>query len=129
MAMSDYLEGKLMGVTYNGVAFTPPTSWSLALYALTGPTDASPTLNELTGGGYVRQPWNPTTAVTPEWVVSNDADLTFPTATADWLEIKHIGVFDNLGNLLDYGPITTPRLVLTDGVFKVLLGELDIQYT
>ena len=127
--MSDYLEGKLIGVAYNGVAFTPPTTWDLALYTSTGPTEADASANELAGGGYARTSFNPTTAVTPDWIVSNDADITFPTATGDWSIINHVGIIDNLGNLLDYGPITTPRTVLTDGVFKVLLGELDIQYT
>ena len=129
MAMSDYLEGKLIGVTYNGGTFTAPTSWDLALYTSTGPTESDASANELAGGGYARTAFTPTTAVTPDWIVSNDADITFPTATGDWSVINHVGVIDNLGNLLDYGPITTPRTVLTDGVFKVLLGELDIQYT
>lgn len=129
MSMSDYLEGKLIGVTYNGGTFTAPTNFYLALYTGTGPTESDASVNELSGGGYARVEWFPDTAVTPEWVVSNDADITFAEATADWSIINHVGIIDNLGNLLDYGPITTPRTILTGGVFKVLTGELDIQYT
>ena len=127
MAMSDYLEGKLIKVAYNGVAFTPPTTWEVRLYN-TDPTDAD-SGTELSLGGYAPTLFTPTTAVTPEWIVSNNADIVFPTATADWATINFVAVFDNLGNMLDYGAITTPRTVLTDGVFKILLGELDIQYT
>ncbi len=128
MAISSYLEQKLMANTYSGVAYTPPTNWYVALYTSTGPIPTDASVNELSTGGYSRMEFFPDTIVGPDYIMSNDADIQFPTAEADWPIINHIGIIDNLGNLLDYGPITTPRTVLLDGIFKILLGELDVQF-
>ena len=131
MAMSDYLEEKLLDHVYNGLAMTQPTAWYLALYN-TDPTDAD-TGTEITGGGYAPTVFTPVISGDPAFIISNTADIVFPTATGDWTTINFVAVFDGAdtgtANMLDYGAITTPRTVLTDGVFKVLLGELDIQYT
>ena len=133
MAMSDYLEENLMKHTYGGAAFTQPSSWYLALYN-TDPTDNDAGA-EITGGGYAATVFTPdiTSSGTPvDWLVSNLADIVFPTATGDWTTINFVAIFDGsdtgTANMLDYGAITTPRTVLTDGVFKVLAGELDIAY-
>ena len=129
MSMSDYLEEKLINHTYGGTAFTQPTTWYIALFN-TDPTDAGGG-TELSGGGYTRKAFTPTIGASPTFVASNDADVVFPTATSDWSTINYVAVFDAStgGNMLDYGAITTPRTVLTDGVFKVLAGDLQIQYT
>lgn len=128
MAMSDYLEEKLLKLMYTGGTMTAPTQWYIGLYNTDPTDDASGT--ELSGGAYARQAWTPTIGVGPDWTVSNTADITFPVATANWATINFIAIFDGAaGNMLDYGAITTPRTVLTDGVFKILAGELDVQYT
>lgn len=127
MAMSDYLEEKVANHVYAGTAFTQPTGHQLALFN-TDPTDTGGG-TELSGGGYARTAFTPTIGAGPNFIVSNVADITFPTATGDWATINFVAVMDAGGNILDYGAITTPRTVLTDGVFKVLAGELDIQYT
>ncbi len=128
MATSQYLREKLTAATYNGVAFTPPTNFYLALYTLTGPVGLDPTMHELTGGNYSRVEWFPTVGTEPEWTVSNNEHIIFPTASLDWDIVTHLGIIDNLGNLLDHGPIITPRTIYAGGVFRVLIGELDIQY-
>ena len=129
MSMSDYLEEKLINHTYGGTAFTQPSTWYIALFE-TDPTDAGGG-TELSGGGYARQSFTPAIGASPTFVASNNADVVFPTATSDWNTINYVAVFDAStgGNMLDYGAITTPRTVLTDGVFKVLAGDLQIQYT
>lgn len=127
MAMSNYLEEKLIKSVYNGVAYTPPTEHWIGLYNTNPNDDNSGT--ELSGNGYVRKQFTPNTPTGPDWVVSNSADVTWPTATGNWATINYIAIFDGAaGNMLDYGPITTPVDVLTDGIFKVLAGDLDIQY-
>jgi len=128
MAMSNYLEEKLIKCVYGQTPYTPPSQFWIGLYN-TNPNDDLSGV-QLTGGGYVRKQFTATTPITPDWVVSNTADITWPTATANWATINYIGIFDGeTGNLLDYGPITTPVTVLTDGIFKILAGDLDIQYT
>lgn len=136
MAMSDYLEQKLINHTYDGAAFSQPSTWYVALYN-TDPTDAD-SGTEVTGGGYAAtlvptagSSWSSSGA--SDYIVSNTNDIVFPTATGDWTTINYVAIFDGsdtgTANMLDYGAITTPRTVLTDGVFKILAGDLDIQYT
>jgi hypothetical protein len=96
MAMSDYLEGKLADHVLRGVAYTPPSALYVALYT-TDPTDAD-TGTEVSGGAYTRK------AVVFDAQNKNNADITFPEATADWGTITHIGIRDaeTGGNLLAY---------------------------
>ncbi len=128
MAMSPYMREKMIGITYNGKSFTPPTNFYLVLYTSTGPTALDPFANELVGGGYVRIEWFPTEAVAPDWIVWNNAEIVLPIATVDWDIINHIGIVDNLGNLLDYGPVITPRTILAGGTYRARTGEIYIQY-
>lgn len=130
MPMSNYLEEKVANHVYGGAAFTQPTVFYLALYN-TDPTDAD-TGAEITGGSYAATVFTPVIGAGPDYIISNTADIVFPTATTDWDEINFVAIFDgsdtSTANMLDYGAITTSRTVLTDGVFKFLAGELDIQY-
>ncbi len=136
MAMSDYLEEALIALTYNSGSFTAPTEWWVALYNAS-PGDANIEANEINQSaayGYATQQFTPTTAVegASGFKVTNTSDITWDTATQDWDTINFIAVFDgsdtSSANLLDYGAITTPRTVLTDGIFKILAGELQINY-
>ena len=133
MAMSEYLEEQLIKVVYNGGTYTSPTEWWVALYN-TDPTDAGGATGVITGGAYTTMQFTPTTATSEAtgWRIDNTADITFPTATTDWSTINYMAVYDGsdvtTANMLDYGPITTPRTVLTDGIFKILAGELKVSY-
>ncbi len=128
MAMSDYLEEKLIKLVYNGGTFDAqaPTEWWVALFN-TDPTDTGGG-TELSAGAYARQQFTPTTATGTDWVINNTSDITFPTATSDWATINYMAIYDESSNLLDYGPIDTARTVLTDGIFKILAGELSVKY-
>ena len=136
MAMSDYLEEQLMKEVYAGGTYTAPTAWYLALYNSSPGDDDTGT--EITGGDYAPTTFTPevhSSGSSPDivWEVSNNADIVFPIATTDWTTINFVAIFDGpdtaTANMLDWGAITTPRTVLTDGIFKVLTGELDIRYT
>lgn len=127
MAMSDFLEQEVAKHFYGGTPASQPTAWNIALFN-TDPTDTGGGI-EVTGGGYARQSFTPSIGASPTSIVSNGSDIVFPTATGNWTTANFIAVFDQLGNLLDYGAMTTPRTVLTDGVFKILANGLNIQYT
>lgn len=133
MAMSEYLEEQLIKVVYNGGSYTSPTEWWVALYN-TDPTDAGGATGVITGGGYTTKSFTPTTATSEAtgWRIDNTLDITFTTATSDWSTINYIAIYDGsdvtTANMLDYGAITTPRTVLTDGIFKILAGELKVSY-
>lgn len=83
---------------------------------------------EVSGGSYARQA--PTFAVpagTPRAIASN-ADVTFPTASADWGTITHFGIFDavSAGNLLYWAAVTVTKTVLNGDTAKILSGALTV---
>lgn len=134
--LSDYLEGKLLGVTFQNTAFTPPTTIGVALG--TACSDAS--FTELANsGGYARvavtaNSTNFPGPTTNNGTISNGAAVTFPAATADWNSGSTIGywaLFDSstygAGNLLVCAAITTPRAVTAGATPSFGASALSVQ--
>lgn len=123
-ALSDYLENKLLDHVLRNVAYTSPTTIYVALFT-SAPSDAGGG-TEVSGGGYARQAV--TFSAASGGATSNSADVTFPTATANWGTITHIGLFDAStgGNLLLWGALTTSKTISTGDVLKIPAGDLDI---
>jgi hypothetical protein len=61
-------------------------------------------------------------------VVTSDADVTFPQATASWGTIVALGVHDALssGNLLMYTDLTTSKTIDEGDILKVSTGSLTV---
>ena len=122
--MSNYLENALINVTLRGTAFTAISTPYVALFT-SDPTDAG-SGTQVSGGSYAR------TAVTfgaPSNGVSiNSADVTFPTCTASWGTITHIGIYDALtsGNLLYHTPLDISKTIDVGDVFKIASGNLSV---
>ncbi len=129
MAASDYLEEMIQKSLYNSGTWTNPTAWFVSLHT-ESPTDVGD-VGELTIGsnGYTRQALGPTTATTPEFIVSNTAALTFTASGGDWAQVTYFGVYDAStgGNLLDYGALDNARTILDGGSLVVPAGDLDIK--
>jgi len=122
MPMSTYLKNALVNVTLRNTAYTAPVTAYIALYT-TDPTVADAG-TEVTGGSYARQSAAfdaPTAGAT-----ANTSNITFPTATADWGTVTHVGVRDALtaGNLLYFAPLTTARTIITNDQLVILAGQL-----
>jgi len=122
---SDYMENAIINVmrstTFTGVAAY------VALYTA-APSDAGGG-TEVTGGSYARQlaglsaPSNGTT--------SNASDITFPTATANWGTLTHVGIFDaaTSGNLLMWSDLDVSKTVNSGDTYKINAGDLDVVIT
>lgn len=123
-AISNYLEIRLLDHVLRNVAMTSPTTVYAALFT-SDPTDAD-IGTEVSGGSYARQ------AVTFSAVVSgatsNASTVTFPTATADWGLVTHVGIYTAVsgGNLLFHAPMTSAEQVLNGQTFSFLAGELRV---
>jgi hypothetical protein len=130
-AMSDYLENQLIAHIFRTGSFTKPTTLAIGLFTA-APSDSGGG-TEVSGGAYARVARNPLDA---NWAAtsgtdgatSNVADITFPTATANWGTVTHVGIFDNTtgGNLLFWGALTTAKAVNNGDTFKFNAGDLDI---
>ena len=121
---SDFLENALINAVLRNTTYTSPATVYVSLYT-TDPTDAD-TGTEVSGGSYAR------TAVTmgapSNGVSTNSADVTFPTATASWGTVTHIGIHDALtsGNLLFHTPLDTSKTIDSGDIFKIASGNLSV---
>ena len=59
---------------------------------------------------------------------TNSAAIEFPTATASYGTVTHIGVFDAStgGNLIAYAALTTSKAIDTGDVLRLPANDLDI---
>lgn len=133
-AMSDYLEGQIRAHIFRTATFAKPTVIAIALFTA-APGEAGGG-TEVSGGSYARVSLNPLDAnwSAPDTTGGQTANLsaiTFPTPTANWGTITHFGIFDAAaaGNLLFYGPLSTPRVVANgDPAPLFAIGALSVTF-
>ena len=122
--MSNYLETALVNATLRNTSYTSPATVYAALFT-TDPTDAG-SGTEVSGGAYAR------TAITfgspSNGVTTNSADVTFPTCTAAWGTVTHMGIYDasTSGNLLYHTPLDASKTVDSGDIFKISSGNLSV---
>ena len=122
--LSNYLENELIDHLLRNLAFTSPTTVYVALYT-DDPTDADAG-TEVTGGSYARQ--SVAFGAPSDGAADNSSDITFPTASASWGTITHIGLRDAVtaGNLLFHSPLAASKAVGNGDTFKINAGDLDV---
>ena len=123
MSFSNDFETRVLNYVFTASSVTRPTAWHVALYTA-APSDTGGG-TEVTGGGYTRKPVAFTISGN---TASNSASVEYPTATAGYGTVTHIGVFDAAsgGNLIAYAALTTSKAIDTGDVFRVPSGDLDI---
>ena len=123
MSFSNYLETEVLEWAFTASGGTRPTAWYLALFTA-APSDTGGG-TEVSGGAYARQS---VTFTVSGNTASNSAAIEYPTATANYGTVTHIGVFDasSGGNLLAHAALTTSKSIETGDVFRVPSGDLDI---
>lgn len=134
-ALSDFMENKLIdwllraqaiGITgATAAAGTGPATTYVGLLTA-APSDTGGG-TEVTGGSYARVAvtsslanWAGTQAAAStsassgtSGTTSNNASITFPTPSANWGTVTHMGIYDasSAGNLLIYAPLTVSKTV------------------
>jgi len=100
MSFSNDFETRVLNYVFTASSVTRPTAWHVALYTA-APSD--------TGGG-------------------TEVSVEYPTATASYGTVTHVGVFDaaSSGNLIAYAALTTNKAIDTGDVFRLPAGDLDI---
>ena len=80
------------------------------------------------GGSYARTAVSFATASGTSGNVLNDADVTFPTATASWGVVGWIGINDaaTSGNLLYHTALDTAKTIDSGDIFKISTGNLSV---
>ena len=125
MSFSNNAENLILTWTFTANAATRPTAWYLALFTTNPAEDGSGTEVSATGTAYARQ--SVAFTVTGN-TASNTAAVEFPTATASYGTVTHVGVYDAStgGNLIAYAALTTSKTIDTGDVLRVPAGDLDI---
>jgi hypothetical protein len=125
MSFSNTFETHVLNYVFTTTSVTRPTAWYLALFTSNPAEDASGTEVSTSGTAYARQ--SATFTVSGN-TASNSAAIEFPTATASFGTVSHVGVFDAStgGNLIAYSALDTSKAISTGDVFRVPSGDLDI---
>lgn len=140
-AKSDYLENKIIDWLLRGQTFTPPATVYVALFTA-APSDTGGG-TEVTGGSYARVAVSSALA---NWAgtqsagstaassgtggtTSNNAAINFPTPSAGWGVVTHVGIFDaaSAGNLLIHTPLSTSKTINTGDTVSFPAGSLTFQ--
>ena len=124
MSFTNFLETEILDHVFAGAAYTAPSTKYLALFTAVADGETG-SVTEITGGGYARQ----TVAFTTSGnTTSNNAAVEYPTATANYGTVTHVGVYDasSSGNLMAYAALSSNKTIETGDVFRVPSGDLDI---
>ena len=123
MSFSNYLETELLDRVFANNAYTSPSAVYVSLHTANPDEDASGA--EVSGGGYVRQAGSFTVSGN---TATTDAAIEYPTATADYGTVTHVGIWDasTAGNMLAYAALTASKTISTGDVFRIPTGDLDI---
>ena len=125
MSFSNSAETLVLNWLLTAGSATRPTEWYLALFTSNPDEDGSGTEVSTSGTAYARQ----TAAFTVSGnTASNNAAIEFPTATASYGTVSHVGVYDAStgGNLIAYAALSAAKAIDTGDVLRLPLGELDI---
>lgn len=130
MSFANYLENKVLDHVTGKGSYTSPTVY--VGLASTTPNEDGTGVTEPSGGSYARvstaaADWNSAASGS----IDNANDITFPTATADWVSgsnLTHVVAYDAStgGNMLWYGQLNTAKAVLNGDTAKIPAGSLTL---
>jgi len=125
MSFSNTFETHVLNYVFTATSVTRPTAWYLALFTSDPAEDASGTEVSTSGTAYARQSASFTVSGN---TASNSAAIEFPTATASYGTVSHVGVFtaSSGGDLIAYAALSSSKAIDTGDVFRVPSGDLDI---
>jgi hypothetical protein len=133
-AMTDYFESGLLQAIFQGASLALPSTGVHIGLTSNFPSEGDPSANELSGGGYTRVHvptgnFDPPVTAGSGQQISNNAAVTFPTATGNWGYASGVIIADASvgGNVFFKGGLTTPRDVLLGDTFRFNTSDLDIK--
>lgn len=130
VAMTTYLADALLNETLRATNFAPPATVYLALFT-SNPGEGGSQTGEVTGGSYARQAVTfgvPVDNAPNGRKCTNSSTVTFPTATANWGVITHVGIMDasSAGNMLYYGALDASKTINATDTFSMPAGNLVV---
>ena len=133
-ALSDFAENKLLDHILGTASFTAPAKVYVGLHtqspneSASAATEIGGSAGDSTTGGYSRI--EATFASASNGSASNNANITFATATSTYGTISHIGIYDSStpgqGNLLLHGALDSSKTIETGDTFQISTGNLTV---
>lgn len=123
MSFSNTFETRVLTWVFTNSSATRPSAWYVALY--TGAPNDAGGGTEVSGGAYARQAV--TFSVSGD-TATNTGAVEYPTATAGYGTVTHVGIFDAStgGNLIAYAALTASKTIDTGDVLRLPAGDLDV---
>ena len=129
MAMSNYLEEKILNAALRGQSFPAIAQIYVGLFT-TDPGEDGLTGTEVSGGGYARKAavFLAPVQVNGNAVSSNELEIDFGVAMAVWGTITHLALFDALtaGNMLYHAPMASAKLIEDGDSLRLAPGKLSV---
>jgi hypothetical protein len=124
MSFTNYLENAVMDHVFGAGTFSKPAGRYVALFTA-APGEAGGG-TELANGGYARQNAAFTVSGSAPTQATNTSAIEYPTATASWGTVTHVGVFDAAsgGNLLSYAALSVAKTIGSGDVFRIPAANL-----
>jgi hypothetical protein len=122
-----YFLNVVAGNVYGSGTLTPlPSKYYIGL-STTAPNINGTNVTEPSGSGYTRMELTSLGAPS-SGVVTNTAAIDFPESTASWGTATHFVIYDALtnGNLLQYGPLSTPRSIEPATIMSIPANYLNL---
>lgn len=103
-----------------------PDSYYIGL-STTAPNVNGTNVTEPSGSGYTRMELT-SLGEPASGVVTNTGAIDFPESTASWGTVTHFVIYDASaeGNLLQYGPLSTPRSIEPATIMSVPANYLNL---
>jgi hypothetical protein len=123
MSFTNTFETRVLTWVFTNSSATRPAAWFVALY--TGAPNDAGGGTEVSGGAYARQAV--TFSVSGD-TATNTGAIEYPTATAGYGTVTHVGIFDAStgGNLIAYAALTASKNIDTGDVLRLPAGDLDV---
>lgn len=123
MSFTNYLENAVMDHVFGAGTFAKPGRY-VALF--TGAPGEAGGGTELANGGYARQSSAFTVSGSAPTQATNTSAIEYPTATASWGTVTHVGVFDSLtgGNMVAFAALSVAKTIGSGDVFRIPAANL-----
>jgi hypothetical protein len=132
-ALSNAYENSVLDHILGTASLTSPAAVYVGLFkstvdeaTTTANLEAGTLTDEISGGSYARVAATFDSAASGS--TSNDGNITFTTAAANWGMITHIAVLDasTSGNVIVHGVLDVEKQIDTGDTFQITTGNLTI---
>lgn len=125
--LTDSEELALLNLMTGLAGYTTPTNLYVGLFTAVANQETA-SVTEVAVGSYARVQTVGKWGTPAAGAVATNVDIVFPTATADWGTVTHMGLnsASTAGTWRWIGALTASKVVANGDIFKILSGSLTL---